>query len=63
MVFLGFGKFFFRLGYLFFFGPKVIRRTSTSGQKGQTRGPPLSRVSDIGQETKEVDGCFFTDLW
>jgi hypothetical protein len=40
--------------------------TSTPGQKGekgQTRGPALTRVTDEREETKESSRCFFNDLW
>jgi hypothetical protein len=36
--------------------------TTTSGQKGQTRGPVSSRVPDVREEVKETDKCFFTGL-
>ncbi len=32
--------------------------TGTSGQKGQTRGPPVSREEDVRDEGKDVSSCF-----
>ena len=37
--------------------------TTTSGQKGQTRGPESARDADVREETRESAKCFFTDLW
>jgi hypothetical protein len=37
--------------------------TVTTGQKGQTRGPPSAREGDVRQEAKDAASCFFNDLW
>ena len=37
--------------------------TATSGQKGQTRGTPSERETDVRDESEDVVSCFFTDLW
>jgi hypothetical protein len=36
--------------------------TATAGQKGQTRGTPSARETDVRQETKDTVSFFFTDL-
>ena len=33
---------------------KDCLETTESGQKGQTRGPPLSRETEVRKETKET---------
>ena len=41
---------------------KVWFETTKSGQKGETRGPVLTRETDVREETKEPTRRFFTDL-
>ena len=42
---------------------RVWLGTGTPGQKGQTRGPPLTCEEDVRDEVKNTSSCFFTDLW
>ncbi len=42
---------------------RVCTGTITSGQKGQTRGSSSSCETDVREEVKETDKCFFTVQW
>ena len=55
----------FFLMLFFVFCGKTTRwgSTDTSGQKGQTWGPVLTREVGVREEEKEAVRCFFNDLW